>query len=159
MNLRESSLGFVLLLLVALFLQLVPLPDFAAPARPLWVALVFAFWTYVTPKRVSLLLAFVVGVALDVLLNTVLGQHALGLIVAIYAVARMRSFLVMVPFWQTTLVLAPVWALYAFLMFWIDGARGQQADAWLRWMPVASSTLLWPLLFPLLNRLGKPARE
>lgn len=159
MNLRESSLGFLLLLPIALLLQLVPLPEAVAPARPLWVAMLFAFWTYIAPRRVSLLLAFLVGLAMDVLFNTVLGQHALGLIVSIYLVARMRNFLLMVPFWQTSVLMAAVWALYAFLMFWIDGARGQQADPWLRWMPVAATTFAWPLLFPLLNRLGKPARE
>lgn len=151
--------GFLALLIAALFLQLVPLPDSIEAARPLWVPMLFAFWTYAQPRRVSLLLAWLVGLCLDVLFNTAMGQHALGLVVTVYIVMRLRSFLLVLPFWQTTLVLIPVWGAYAFLMFWIDGVRHQQADLWLRWMPVVSSTFLWPLFFPLLNRLGKPSRD
>jgi rod shape-determining protein MreD len=159
MSLRDSFVGFFFMLLIAMILQLVQLPDLIAPARPLWVPMLLAFWTYMAPARVSLLLAWIAGLALDVLFNTGLGQHALGLVVTVYAVARMRKLLIVLPFWQTTLALIPVWVLYALLMFWIDGTRAQAADLWIRWLPVVSTTLLWPLFFPLLNRLGKPSRE
>jgi rod shape-determining protein MreD len=157
--LRESRLGFLGLLLLATILQLMQLPDAIAAWRPLWVPMVLAFWAYVSPRNVSLLLAWIVGLALDVLFNSVLGQHALGLVITVYAVTRMRKLLLVLPFWQTTLALIPVWALYAFLMFWIDGVREQQADPWMRWLPVATTALLWPFFFPLLNRFGKPSRE
>lgn len=159
MSRRNPLLAFPALLLAAVALQLVALPDPVAPARPLWVPMALAYWTYLAPRHPSLLLAWLTGVALDVLFNTTLGQHALGLVLTVYLVARLRKFLLVLPFWQTTLVLLPVWAAYAFLMFWIDGASGQQADAWSRWLPVASSAILWPFLFPIFSSLGRPGRE
>ena len=159
MTRQAPVFAFVVLLIAAIMLQMLTLPNAIAPARPLWVPMLLAYWTYVSPRHASLLLAWVTGLALDVLFSTVLGQHALGLVLVVYAVARMRRLIIMLPFWQTTLALAPIWAGYSFLMFWIDGVRGQQADAWLRWLPVASSTLLWPFLYPVLSSLGKPSRD
>ncbi len=156
---RGSIFALPILLLAAIALQLVVLPDAVAAARPLWVPIVFAYWTYASPRHASLLLAWVTGLTLDVLFNTPMGQHAFGLVITVYLVARLRRFMLMVPFWQTALVLIPVWAMYALAMFWADGVRGQQADVWARWLPVASSTLLWPFLFPVLSTLGKPSRD
>jgi rod shape-determining protein MreD len=67
--------------------------------------------------------------------------------------------MLMVSFWQTTLVLAPAWALYTGVMFWIDGSRGVHTDAWMRWLPIVSSVILWPFLFPVLSMLGRPGRD
>ena len=156
---RRSFFIFPVLLLISLMLQLLALPDLVAPARPLWVAMLFALWTYISPRSVSLLLAWMTGIAMDVAFNTVLGQHALGLVLVVYLVSRLRKWLIVIPFFQTAVALIPVWAAYALVMFWIDGTREQQADPWLRWLPVISTTLMWPFLFPLLNRLGKPSRE
>ena len=44
-----------------------------------------------------------------------------------------------------------VWLLYAFLMFWIDGATGHQADPWMRWLPVLTTGVSWPLVMLTLN--------
>jgi len=156
---RRSIFAFPLLLLVAIALQLMALPDSIASARPLWVPIVLAYWTYVSPRGASILLAWLVGLGLDVLFNAPLGQHALGMVLVVYAVSRARRVMLMVPFWQTSFVVAGVFALYALAMFWADGVRGQQADVYARWLPVASSALLWPFLFPVLSSLGKPSRE
>jgi rod shape-determining protein MreD len=156
---RRSFLAFPILLVAAIALQLIALPGSIAAARPLWVPMVLAYWTYVSPRHASLLLAWLTGLALDVLFNAPLGQHALGLVLVVYSVARARRLMLMVPFWQTSFVVAGVFGLYALAMFWADGVRGQQADVWARWLPVASSALLWPFLFPVLSSLGKPSRE
>lgn len=156
---RRSIFAFPILLIVAIALQMVVLPDAIANGRPLWVPMVMAYWTFVSPRSASMLLAWMIGIVLDVLFNTPLGQHALGLILVVYAVSRARRIMLMVPFWQTSFVVAGAFALYALEMFWADGVRGQQADVWARWLPVATSALLWPFLFPVLSALGKPDRE
>jgi len=156
---RRRVLALPLLLLAAIALQLVHLPDAIAPARPLLVPMVFAYWTYISPAGPSILLAWLVGLVLDVLLNAPLGEHALALLIGIYMVYRMRRIMLMVSFWQTALVLALPLGLYTVVLFYIDGVRGQQADLWTRWLPIASSVILWPFLFPVLSMLGKPSRD
>lgn len=148
---RVPHLAFWLSLLIALFLQMVVLPDSVAAVRPLWIPLVLAFWALQDPRLPTLAASFLFGIMLDVLFDSILGQHALANVLTTYIVIKLRSLFILFPLWQSTVALIPVWLIYAFLMFWIDGVAKHQADAWLRWLPVASSTLFWPLIFVLLD--------
>ncbi|WP_428309690.1 rod shape-determining protein MreD [Hydrocarboniphaga sp.] len=148
---RVPHLAFWLSLLVALFLQMIVLPDSVAAVRPLWIPLVLAFWALQDPRLPTLLASFLFGIMLDVLFDSILGQHALGCVLSTYIVIKLRGLFILFPLWQSTVALVPVWVIYAFLMFWIDGVAKHQADAWLRWLPVASSTLFWPLIFVVLD--------
>ena len=47
---------------------------------------------------------------LDVLYNTVLGQHAAGLVLLAYAMTRLASVFILFPLWQSTIALIPAWA-------------------------------------------------
>lgn len=148
---RVLHTAYTLSLLAALLLQLVELPEIISAARPLWLPLMIAYWA-LTESRVHVLLgAFIVGLLADVTFGTALGQHELGLVLVAYFVTRMRPIFVLFPLWQATLALIPVWLAFSFLMFWIDGVTNHRADLWLRWLPVLSTTLFWPLLFALME--------
>jgi rod shape-determining protein MreD len=110
---------------------------------------VIAYTALNDPEMPVLLAGFLAGLASDVLLSTPLGEHALALVGLAYLIVRLRSSLVLLPLWQATLVLAPVWALYAFALFWLDGLTRHPADPLLRWLPVATTTAVWPLLVAL----------
>jgi rod shape-determining protein MreD len=142
-------------LLVALVLQLFELPYPLAVLRPLWVPLVLVYWVMVIPQPVGLLTAWLTGFLLDVLLGTVLGQHALGLTLVVLVALWLRGWLALFPIWQEAALLTLVWLLYTLLMFWIDGATGHHADAWLRWTPVVTTGLAWPLIVALMNALRR----
>jgi rod shape-determining protein MreD len=148
---RVPHLAFWVSLLIALLLQLVALPDSVAAVRPLWLPLVLAFWALQDPRLPVLTASFLFGIMLDVLFDSVLGQHALACVLISYLVIKLRGLFVLFPLWQSTVALIPVWLIYAFLMFWIDGVAKHQADAWLRWLPVASTTLFWPLIYVVLD--------
>jgi rod shape-determining protein MreD len=145
--------GFVLTLLVALTLQIIALPDSIAAGRPMWLALVVAYWSLKAPNLPVLVAAWLFGLCCDVLFNTVLGQHALALTALAFAVRRLRPVLVMFPLWQSTLALVPVWAAYAFLLFWIDGLTRHPADPTLRWLPVLATAVAWPFAAGLLGAM------
>ena len=148
---RSLHSAFWLSLLAALLLQLIQLPELVSGARPMWLPLVIAYWA-LTESRVPILLgAFITGLLADVTFGTSLGQHGLGLVLVAYFVTRLRPIFVLFPLWQATLALIPVWLFFAFLMFWIDGITSHRADVWLRWTPVLSTTLFWPLVFAMLE--------
>lgn len=148
---RALHTAYAVSLLAALLLQLLDLPELLAAARPMWLPLLIAYWALTEPRVPILLGAFVAGLLADVLFSTVLGQHALGLLLVAYLVTRLRPVFVLFPLWQATLAMIPAWMLFAFLMFWIDGATHHRADLWLRWLPVFSTTLFWPLVFSLME--------
>jgi len=148
---RTLHFTFILSLSAALLLQLIELPEVLSGARPMWLPLIVAYWALTESRTHVLLGAFIAGMFADVCFGTVLGQHELGLVLVAYLVTRLRPIFVLFPLWQATLALVPVWFGYSFLMFWIDGITTHRADAWLRWLPVISTTLFWPLIFALME--------
>ena len=159
MSLRNTYAGFLGSLVLALILQLIELPNLLAAARPMWLPLLLAYWALREPRISALVPAFIFGLAMDILFGAALGQHALGLVVVVYFVERLRGIFILFPLWQATLALIPAWALYAFLMFWVDGILRHQADTWLRWLPVVSTSLFWPLVYTVMELLRQPAEE
>ena len=151
MNRDSNPLGFLLSLVVALVLQVIALPDAVAPFRPLVLALTLAYWAVYAPEMPALLAAWLLGLCCDVLYGAPLGQYALGLVTVAYAARRLSDTLLAFPLWQATLALIPVWALYIFLMFWIDGLTHHPADPLRRWLPLIATSLLWPLIAGLLG--------
>jgi len=153
MNRRSNFPLFSLTVILSLILQMVALPDAIAAFRPEWVALTLVYWAYSTTDKPVLLVAWLSGLALDVLFNSLLGQHALALLTISFLVRRLRGTLILFPTLQVALALALAWTLYAFLLFWIDGLSHHSAIPSLRWLPVISTTLIWPLAALLMDRL------
>lgn len=142
---------FAATLALALWLQAIDLPDWAAPWRPMWVVLLLGYWTLASPGLPTVFFGFLLGLLLDVMLGAPMGEHALAFVAATYLLVRLRGSLIVLPMWQITAVLAPVWALVAFILFWIDGLSHHPADLWLRWLPVGPTAACWPLLVLLLD--------
>jgi len=146
-----TSLGYLASLVLALLLQIVELPEWLAIARPAWPLLVIGYWALYAPNAPVIASAWLLGICCDVLLNAPLGQHALGLVVVAFLIRRLSGIYTLFPLWQAALALIPVWTLYVFLMFWIDGLARHAADSTLRWMPIVSTTLVWPLCAGMLD--------
>ena len=157
MNERVPRLFIAATLVVALVFQLFELPYALAVLRPLWVPLVLVYWAMAIPQPVGLLTAWIVGLSLDVLLGSVLGQHALGLTLVVFIILWLRGWLALFPIWQEAALLAVLWWLYAFVNFWIDGATGHRADPWLQWFPIATTSLCWPPIVAVMNGLRRGA--
>lgn len=133
-------------LILALILQLLPMPELIAPLRPAWPALVLGFWAYSAPRVSLLLCAWVTGLCMDVLFGAPLGQHALALAVSCFLLIKLSGLARVLRLWQVALALLPAWISYAFLLFWMDGTTGHGADPLERWLPVVTTAILWPLL-------------
>jgi len=75
----HSHNGWIVWLTFALglLLSVSPLPQFMEILRPLWLALLLAFWSLNLPHQVGMVTAMFLGLAEDVLYGTLLGQNAL----------------------------------------------------------------------------------
>jgi rod shape-determining protein MreD len=81
-NFRPIGFSFVSLLL-AFILAVIALPDWMDQWRPAWVLLVVFVWFLVVPNNVGVVVAFFIGLALDLLLGDPLGVNALCLCLVI----------------------------------------------------------------------------
>ena len=66
--------------LIACLLQFLPVSELLTIWVPQWVALVIIYWALVLDDRFKLLLPCFVGLCLDAMNGTILGQHALALL-------------------------------------------------------------------------------
>jgi rod shape-determining protein MreD len=134
-------------------LSIAPMPDWAAPFRPDWVALTLIYWSMTSPRTYSVGSAWVIGLVLDVAQGTLLGQHALALCLVIYITVKFHLQLRQFPTLQLTATVFAMLALYQFILFWINGVAGVNTVAVSYWGPVISGMLLWPLLSMMLGSL------
>lgn len=145
--------------LIALILTVIHVP-FDMPAevgylRPEWVALTLIYWVIALPHCVGLLVAWCLGLVLDVLLGDLLGQHALSLLLVAWIAQSLYQRLRMFTVWQQSAVVFGIVGLHQLINFWIERLAGQ--SAWSLWylLPSVVSALLWPWIFLVLRYLRR----
>ncbi len=145
--------GFIVPLsfLIAFVLTLLPMPTWAVWLRPAWVLMVLVYWTIAMPERVNVGIAFITGIFLDVLEDTLLGEHALALIIVVYLVSRTYTQLRMFPLIQQGITLFFLVLLYQLILFCIQGFLGALPTSWLYWSCSLTSMLLWPWMCSMLR--------
>mgnify|MGYP001813037078 FL=1 len=154
MSARRSRVRVVLLyFLVALSLEVAPLPESLAPWRPPLLALTVIYWSLHQPGRYGVGVAWLLGLILDVLQGSILGQHALTLAVTAYITIKLCQRLRVFPIWHQTLAVGLIVAIHEFLNYWIDGITDNLAGGLGELLPLVSALLLWPLMSGFSNRL------
>lgn len=147
-----SRLFPLVTLIAALALAIMPLPASIAPFKPAWVAVALIYWSLASSRGASFIAAFCTGLALDALSGSLIGQHALALLVIVYIVRRFFLQLRAFPVSQLALFVAVLLALYQFVLFWIDGVVGRTVPGIETWAPVVSGTLVWVVFWSMLDR-------
>ncbi len=144
--------GFIFASLISgLILTIVPLPDALDAWRPAWLAMLVLYWTLDQPERFGLLGAWSVGIAMDTLTGTLLGQHALALMVIAFINLKLHLRIRVFPKGQQSVTILMLVLVYEFLIFWVDGVAGYTTSGMARWLPVLSSAALWIPLVALMN--------
>ncbi len=147
----HSGFGVILTLVLALILTLLPMPDWTVWLRPAWVLLVLIYWVINAPSHVGVGIAWIMGIILDLLNGTLLGEHALALTMVIYLVVRWHMQLRMYPLLQQGLSILVFVFLYQFILYCVQGFIGQLPSSHLYWLSSVISMLLWPWLFVLMR--------
>ena len=150
---RQRMLPAIGSIILAIMLTMEPLPSALDPFRPDWVPLVLIYWTMMLPQSYSVGIAWIVGLVLDVSQGTLLGQHALALVVIIFLTSRFHLLMRVFPMSQLTFTVFAMLAIYQFLLFWVNGVEGVAAPTASYWGPVLTGTILWPVVAGFLSGL------
>ena len=122
-----------------------------------WMALVLLFWTTYQPKRISLLVAFVLGIVVDVQQSSRMGEHALMYVWLVYGMRllapRLQFASVFVHALYATAMVFAAQLLHA-LVYFILGNSTQLSP--MMWLLLAIPA--WLLLAMLLTR-GAQSRK
>jgi rod shape-determining protein MreD len=147
----HSWLGIFITFIGALMLAMLPMPDWTIWLRPAWVLLVLIYWSIMSPQRVNVGTAWLMGLIVDMINGTPLGEHALAYTVVVYFVARIHIRLRMAPMLQQGLSVLGFVLLYQFILYCVQGFVGELPESHLYWLSSVTSMLLWPWLFILLR--------
>ncbi len=160
MNRRRDRAGVIIVtLVVAIVLTLVSLPPALDALRPYWVALVLIYWCLETQGLIALGIAFSIGLLLDLLTGSLLGLHALSLVILVYLVTRFRARLRFFPTWQQALSVFALLLNDRIILLWIVSLRGDPLPSLGFWWPPIVGALLWFPVFLLIDRFRSNIRR
>jgi rod shape-determining protein MreD len=153
MKLRNNAI--VLSIVIALVLQIMPMPSMVSVYRPDWVFVVLGYWALALPTRVNVGVVFFVGLILDILLGTSIGVHSFAMSLSIYVLAanyqRLRNYSV----WQQAMIIGILDALYNLIVFWLMHLLTDIYFLLAYMWPVVTSMVIWPWIFWLLRRVRR----
>lgn len=156
---RENRRLVFLTVVAAILLSLLPLPEALLPFKPYWVAMVVIYWALETQDMMGMGLAFLTGLVLDVLSGSLMGMHALSLVVMVFLVQRFRSRLRFFSPWQQALSVFGLLVNDRIILIWITALLGEPMPTWKYWLAPLVGMALWPWIFLLLDRMRASMRQ
>jgi|GEM_PF-86994 len=139
--------GFLVILisfLAAIWLSVVPLPDWMMLLWPVWPVLLLIFWAVYLPNVVGLGLAWGIGLLMDVIQYTKLGEHALAFCTVYFLSYIMRRQIKAFPMWAQAARVGLIIVVYQLFIAAIQGVLFHWSQFWLFLLPVAASLVIWP---------------
>lgn len=147
----KMSLAMIFSVILGFCLTILPLPVWAVWYRPEWLLLVIIYWCLTFPDRFNVGYAWTLGLLLDTLHGTLLGEHALAFALVAYITAKSHRRIRFFSLWQQALTVFGLVVIFQIIIFIIQGLIGQASQTWMFWLPSFTSMLLWPWIFLLLG--------
>jgi rod shape-determining protein MreD len=141
---RHLHLRLLVGFIAALILSILPMPELISIFRPPWVLLLVLYIEYFLPGKFKLTTLLFVGLILDVLLSTVIGEHSFALLLVTWiASSKSRRFQFFSMLQQICLI-GFFCLLYQAIISFMDALLGFNYSLL---MPLASAVLgmfIWP---------------
>lgn len=144
-------------LVVALTLMILPLPEWAQAYRPNWVALVLIYWSMALPKKVGLWYALITGLLVDTLQGTLLGQHALALIIIMYINLNFYQRIRVLSLPQQSLFVLILLFICQAMVVWVEGIMGRPTPVSAYLGAPLVGMMIWPWVFVILRDIRRKA--
>lgn len=145
--------GFSIILSLVLSVSLFPV-DYLE-LRPEWLGLMVFYWTFRAPAQFGILLAWCLGLLLDVLEATPLGVNALAMGLIAFLVLTVHQRLRMFPMPQQCLMVFLLLGINQMLVHFIKQTLGADNTGFEYLWPALTGALIWPVLCVLLDNLNR----
>lgn len=141
-------------ILVSLVLSISLFPQGWFEFRPEWLGLMVFYWTFRAPAQFGILMAWLLGLLLDVLEATPLGVNAMAMAVVAFLVLTVHQRLRMFPLLQQCVIVFLLLGINQMLVHFIRQMMGAEATGFAYLWPAVTSAVLWPIVCPLLDKLN-----
>lgn len=132
--------------LAMLALSILPLPTVLSAYRPAWVLLLALYVQCFMPQYFNLSILMLVGLCLDVLLATVMGEHAFALLLVTWMFNNKSRRLQFFTMGQQMALIGLLVFIYQLTIVGIDAFLGYHYSYWLPFNCALISFLFWPWL-------------
>jgi rod shape-determining protein MreD len=149
---REPRWAVFLTVLIALIVQVMPLPDWLSVVRPSFIGLVIIYWSIFAPHAGGIFAPWLAGLALDVFKGDVLAQNALAMALIAYVTMTLHQRLRNQTLVQQSLFVCLMLYANEIVVWGIEGWSGQSVSSAWRWIQPMIGAMLWPFIAMLLGR-------
>lgn len=139
--------------LFGLVLSQIPLPRTFDWVRPEFIAVILIYWVLALPERVGVGVAFVVGIALDLIKGSALGLSALSLVIIAYLTYLLHQRMMMFPLWQQSFLVLVLVGINQLIFHWMQIVLGTTGESLLFLMPSLVSAIIWPWAYIVLSTI------
>ncbi|MEE9396657.1 MAG: rod shape-determining protein MreD [Methylococcales bacterium] len=154
MTKRRGSGISVITIIVAMAVQIMPIPNAIATYLPDWILLTAIYWFITTPDKFGVGYAWLTGVFTDMLTGHVLGQHALSYSLVAYLCLKAHRRFHFFPLPQQTFIILILLLLSQLLIHWSQNSITPHAVGWSYWISPFIGALAWPFIFLLLQNFS-----
>lgn len=149
----QGWLVILLTLIVAMMLDIMPLPLQLEALRPAWLLLTLVYWVAALPHRFGVGKAWLAGLFMDALDGTLLGLHAVVFALVAYLTLVLHHRLRMFPRWQQALTAMMLVGLSLLITLWLRNIVQVTPRTWTYWLPALTSACIWPAIYHVLRFL------
>lgn len=140
---------------LAMVLSLFPMTSWLSYVRPEWVMLSVFFLLLSKPDTLGVSFAFSIGLLVDVLEGTTLGQHGLAFTLVSFILVSTQNRFINFPVMQQAIVVALLTVLSMFVVL-VGTVISTDAEFGIKYFgPALSSLVLWPLISQFIVRQNK----
>jgi len=150
------ALGVIILsIIIAILLSIIPLPTWAGWLRPRWVLLVSIYWGMMLPYRYSIGFAWLIGLLMDFIQGTIIGEQALLLSFFTYIVIVFHLRIQLLSLMQRTFFVFALSLLYQIGLYAMQAIISHAVFTWHYWLSSLTSALFWPWVYSILRNWQK----
>lgn len=136
-----------------------PMSDWMSALRPFLLALVLIFWVLETPQKMTLGRIFIIGLLLDIASFSMLGEHALRLLIICGVVHQFRSQFRFYPLWQQSVFIMLILFVDQIVLWFLTQLQGLPSLNIESVFSPIFSFLIWPWLYMLLDNWRMKSRN
>jgi rod shape-determining protein MreD len=135
---------FLVAFLLMMALTILPLPAVVSGFRPVWVFLLVIYTQLFMPSYFGTMFLFCLGICLDILLSTFIGEHAFAMLFTTWLISGKSRRFSFFPVGQQMVMIGIFCLMYQMIIVFIDAFIGYRANMIFVVGSSIVSMLIWP---------------
>lgn len=141
--------------IAAWLLMIIPMPATLHWIRPEWITLMLIYWAYRAPEVVGVGTAWSVGLIMDVLNGTLLGQYALSMAIVVGLAEFFKHRIRIAPLWHQVFIILVLVGFGKLSLLMVQWLLGHPPTSLWYWASAVTSMLMWPWISHVLRYYGR----